>query len=121
MTQRIIIHAQEIKKEKTSFIACSANLYDNVWVKVKFTKACENAPKTSGLYELKIDFDKCSLERGKPYTNAKGEEKMGNDTIWVREIEYIRKQTEEELKAKNREELTALFGGAKNDAGELPF
>lgn len=105
----ITLHAQEIKKEKQTFIACSAEI-NNTWYKVKFTKECANAPRTRGLYELTIDFDMCSVEAGKKYTNKKGKEAYSNPTIWVRGIVDIRKHTEEELRAKNRDAMNAIFG-----------
>ena len=105
----IIIHSQEIKKEKQQFIASSAEI-NGKWYKIKFTKDCADTPKYRGLYELVIDFDTCSLERGKQFTNSKGESVKGNDTIWVRHIVGIRKVTEEELKERNRNDMASVFG-----------
>lgn len=106
----ITIHAQEIKKEKQSFIACSAEIGDK-WYKIKFTKDCDGTPKRKGLYELTIDFDECSVEKGRAYTNSKGREGVANDTIWVRHIVGLRAYTEEELRAENRMAMNNIFGG----------
>lgn len=103
------IHAQEIKKEKQSFIACSAEI-NKKWYKIKFTKECEGAPKRKGIYELTIDFDCCSIERGKRYTNSQGKHGISNDIIWVREIANIHPYTDEELKASNRMAMSNIFG-----------
>lgn len=115
-TRTITLHAQEIKKDKQSFIACSAFI-NNKWFKIKFTKECEKAPKTIGLYELTINFDDCSLERGKPYTSKSGRKGVSNDSIWVRNIEKIRKYTEDELKERNRNAMVEAFG----EDQQLPF
>lgn len=115
--RKITLHAQEVKKDKQSFVACSAEI-NKKWFKIKFTKSCNNAPKTSGLYELTIDFDNCSIEKGKPFTTKSGRKGVANDIIWVREITAIRKYTDEELRAANRIGMSAIFDG--NDE-ELPF
>lgn len=107
--RNITIHAQEIKKDKQSFIACSAEI-NKKWFKVKFTKECAEAPRTKGLYELTIDFDECSVEKGKAYTTNNGKKGVANDVIWVRHIVGIRKYTEEELRAANRSAMAELFG-----------
>lgn len=115
--RKITLHAQEVKKDKQSFIACSAEI-NKKWYKIKFTKDCANAPKEKGLYELTIDFDDCSIEKGKPFTSKSGRKGVANDNIWVRKITAIRRFTEEELKAANRIGMSALFDGT---AEELPF
>lgn len=116
----ITLHAQEIKKEKQSFIASSAEI-NGKWFKVKFTKECDGAPRTRGLYDLTIDFDECSLENGKMYTTANGEQKKSNDTIWVRHIVGLRKYTEEELKAANRMAMGNIFGSETVAPEKVPF
>ncbi len=105
----IKIHAQEIIKDKQRFISCSAEI-NGKWYKIKFTKAVTDAPRDRGLYDLTIDFDECSIEQGKQYTNKNGKKGRENDTIWVKHIVGIRKVTDEELKAINREKMSAIFG-----------
>lgn len=105
----IILHSQEIKKDKQTFIASSTEI-NGKWYKVKFTKECNDAPRTRGLYELTIDFDECSVEIGKKYTNSKGKQGVANDTIWVRHIVGLRKYTEEELREANRTVMSNIFG-----------
>lgn len=107
--RKITIHSQEVRKDKQTFIASSAEI-NKKWYKIKFTKECVDAPKTKGLYELTIDFDECSIEKGRPYTNSSGKKGVANDTIWVRHIVGIRKYTEEELKTANRMAMSSLFG-----------
>ena len=106
----IVIHAQEVKKEKQSFIVSSANI-NGVWYKVKFNKKCEISPKERGLYDLTINFDDCSVEHGKSYINNNGEYAVGMDTIWVRRVENLRRYTDDEMKDRNREKMSAIFGG----------
>lgn len=105
----ITLHAQEIKKDKQSFIACSSEI-NGKWYKIKFTKECDTTPKTKGLYELTIDFDECSVEFGKRYTKNNGDVGVANDTIWVRHIVGLRKYSDEELKAVNRMAMGNIFG-----------
>ena len=105
----ICIHAQEIKKDKQSFIASSAEI-NGKWYKIKFTKDCEGIPKTKGLYDLTIDFDECSVELGKMYKRADGSMGRENDVIWVKHIVGLRQYTEEELKAINRMAMGNIFG-----------
>ena len=107
--QTIKLHAQEIKKDKQSFIACSAEIRGK-WYKVKFTKDCENAPKHKGLYDLTIDIDECSIEKGKIVENSKGKEVKTPDIIWVRCIAGITKYSEEKLKEENRTAFGSVFG-----------
>lgn len=116
----ILIHTQEIKKEKQSFPASSAEI-NGKWFKIKFTKDCDGAPRTRGLYDLTIDFDECSIEKGKMYTTSNGEQKKSNDTIWVRHIVGLRKYSEEELKKANRMAMENVFGSETVDPDNLPF
>ena len=103
------IHAQEVKKDKQSFIACSAKIGEK-WYKIKFTKEVKDAPDTRGLYDLTIDFDDCSVERGKPYTSKNGKKGISSDIIWVRHIVGLREYSAEELAEINRNELSEIFG-----------
>lgn len=105
----IELHSQEIKKDKQTFIASSAEI-NGKWYKIKFTKECDGAPKTRGIYALTIDFDECSVEKGKAYTNQHGKKGVSNDIIWVRHIVGIRKYTDEELREANRMAMNSIFG-----------
>lgn len=107
--RKIVIHAQEIKKDKQTFIACSSEI-NKKWYKIKFTKDVTDAPRKKGLYDLTIDFDECSLEKGKQYTNEKGKKGIANDTIWVRHIVALRQYSDDELKALNRVSMGSVFG-----------
>lgn len=105
----ITLHAQEVKKEKQCFIVCSTEI-NGIWYKVKFTKECEGAPKKKGLYDLTIDFDECSVEKGKWYPNKDGVNVKSNDIIWVRSIAGLRMYTDDDLKQSNRVAMAAIFG-----------
>ena len=108
MLHSFVISAKEVKQEKNSFIACSAKIGDSYY-KIKFTKECERVPKTRGLYDLVIDEDKCSIQKGKKYVTKDGYEAIGNPTIWVKEIASIRKYTEAELAEINRANFAGVF------------
>lgn len=108
-TRTFTIHGQEIKKDKTKFIAFSANICD-VWYKIKFTQNCNDVPKEKGLFELTIDLADCSFENGKTYTAQDGTIKSANHIIWIRKIKEVRKYTEEELAERNRIVMEGIFG-----------
>lgn len=109
MTNKITIrlHSQKVENGKQTFIASSSQI-NGIWYKIKFTRDCENQPKERGLYDLTIDIDNASIEAGKPYTNKTGKQVMGNDVIWVKAIESIRKLNEEELKQLNRDRFARI-------------
>lgn len=104
----ITLHSQEIKKDKQSFIASSAEI-NGRWYKIKFTKECNLTPKVKGLYDLTINFDDCSVENGKMYRRSDGTNGVTNDTIWVKRVLELRQYTDEELKAVNRIALGNIF------------
>lgn len=107
--RKITIHAQEIKKDKQTFIACSSEI-NGKWYKIKFTKDVTDAPRKKGLYDLTIDFDECSFEKGKTYINKNGDKAFANDTIWVKHIVALRQYSDDELKALNRVSMGSVFG-----------
>ena len=106
--RNIIIHAQEVKKGKQTFIACSAQIGGR-WYKVKFTKDVVDNPKEKGLYDLTIDFDTCSLEKGHTYVRKDGSLGSANDIIWVKNIVALRQHSEEELRDANRAAFAGVF------------
>lgn len=119
MERTFRISAKDIKKKdgSGSFISCSAKIGDS-WYRVKFTQDCERSPRKRGLYDITVDYNSMSIQKGKvrdAYTE--------NDTIWVKEIKKIRKYTDDELNTMNAEKLSKVFGEAlgEADAGELPF
>lgn len=104
----IKLHAQEVKKEKQQFITCSTEI-KGIWYKVKFTKDCEKLPKKKGLYDLTINLNNCSIEKGKTYTNNDGVKLKNNDIIWVREVVALRMFSEDELQEMNLATLRGIF------------
>lgn len=117
--QKIIMNAKEIRKDRQTFIACSAHIRDR-WYKIKFTRACEGAPTAPGSYELTVNINDMSLQAGEKYTKRDGTEGRGNDIIWVRKITTLRARDEEEKAADNRARMAAVFGDdAETD--DLPF
>lgn len=105
----ITIYSKEVKDGKKTFVVSSAKIGER-WYKIKFVQGCAESPKTSGVYNLTIDFDDCSLEKGKPYTSATGRQGISNDTIWVRHIVGLTKYTEDDLKHTNRAVFEGIFG-----------
>lgn len=96
----IQINAKEIKKDKQTFIACSAKIGNN-WYNIKFRQECEISPKQKGIYELTIDLNNCSMETGKYFTKEDGTTNKRNDTIWVKKVNNLRKFNEEEMQDLN--------------------
>lgn len=114
MRHTFTISAKEVKLDKLSFISCSAKIGDSYY-KIKFTKECERAPRTRGLYDLTIDEDNCFIQRGEKYVTRDGYEAIGNPTIWVKSIESIRKYTDEELAEINRASFAGVFAHENNE------
>lgn len=106
--RKFTLYAKEVKFEKQKFVACQAYI-NGKWYKIKFTKECEKQPKTKGLYEIEIDINTASFERGKRYIRNDGEYAVGTSTIWVNEIINIEKWTDEMYEKKNLEELSEVF------------
>lgn len=105
----ITVFAKEVKNEKQKFIACTANIA-NKWYKIKFTKASGIEVKENGLYEVVVDIDDCSLERGKEIENKKGKMVKQNDTLWINKVMDINHYTEEQMKERNRTTMASVFG-----------
>lgn len=116
-TRTFMIACKEIKNNEQKFIASTAKI-NGKWYKIKFTKECETAPRKKGLYDLTVDLKDISIQKGKKYTNKKGEEKIENDTLWINKTTNLRKYTEEELEKRNMEALSEVFD---IDEDELPF
>lgn len=117
-TRKIILHTQEVKNGNQKFTASSAEI-NGKWYKIKFRQNVLNAPKDKGLYELTLNFDNCSVERGHKYIDRNGDEQVSNPTIWVGYITAIRKFTDEDMRENNRLAMAEIFG-SDNDT-ELPF
>lgn len=119
MERTFRISAKDIKKKdgSGSFISCSAKIGDS-WYRVKFTRDCESSPRKRGLYDITVDDNSMSIQKGKVRDAY-----IENDTIWIREIKKMHKYTDDEINAMNTEKISKLFGKAldETDAGELPF
>lgn len=118
MTRVLRVNAKQVEVEGKKFIACTTKI-GNKYYKIKFRQECENAPKKSGVYEVHIELKFCNIQRGKLYTGKDGNEKRGNDIIWVSEISRIRKYTDEEIQAENEAKMLEVFG--ENTDEDLPF
>lgn len=113
-----MISCKEVKSDSQKFIASTAKI-NGRWFKIKFTKDCETVPRKRGLYDITINLTDVSLEKGRPYTNSRGEVKMQNDTLWIKNVIKLRKYTEEELIKRNLESLSEVF--EVDDDDDLPF
>lgn len=121
MIRTFKIAAREVTHENQKFIACSTKIGDK-YFKVKFTKDCATQPRKRGLYDITLNTDKCSIERGKKYINKQGYEAEGQPTIWVKEVDNLRAYTEEELNAINEAKFKAVFDAAEANTDEpFPF
>lgn len=107
----ITLHTQEVRKDKQVFYTNTAEIRGK-WYKIKFTKTCDNAdiPHERGLYELKVDVDNLSLQRGKPYTDNQGKRVVNNDILWVKSVIQLRKYTDDDFKDANRIVMSEVFG-----------
>lgn len=105
----IEVYAKEVKKDKQSFIACTANI-NNRWYKIKFNKDCNEWAKEKGIYELVVDIDNISMERGKEIENSKGKKVMQNDTLWIKSVISLTHYTEEQMRERNRVTMNSVFG-----------
>lgn len=109
-TRTIMVSAREVTNGKTKFINCSAKL-NNVWFKIKFTRACNDRPLEKGRYDISVNLDECSTQNGGTYTDKYGIVKEGAPIIWINKIESIRKYTDEELKEESRRRISEIFDG----------
>lgn len=100
---------KEVRKGTQSFLVGMANIA-NKWYKIKFNRSCNDTPKERGIYDITIDFDSCSVERGKKYTREDGTEDIGNDTIWIANIVNLRKWSDEDMRERNRKNMAEIFG-----------
>ena len=112
----LTISAKAVKNaEGKSFIACSVKI-KGVWYKVKFTQEGANAPRKVGRYDIEVNANKCSVEKGKAYVDKKTqEERKSNDKIWIKELVSIHQWTDEELAEANSKYIDEIFGFASND------
>lgn len=117
--ETFVLYAKEIKHDKNTFIVCSAHIGEK-WYKVKFNRDCPVEVKEKGIYDLSVNIDDCSLERGKKITNKEGKEVVTNDILWISNVVTLRKYTEEELRERNRTVMGSVFGD-DNDGEKLPF
>lgn len=107
----ITIHTKMTKKDNTNFPTHAAQIGDT-WYQIKFTRTCYGQPLEAGRYDITIDFDECSIERGSIFTRDDGTTGRRNDIIWIKSIVNLHKYTEEEFKEANRADMEAIFGGA---------
>lgn len=118
------LHTKEVTNGSQKFPSSTAKIGDE-YFKVKFTKECNTSPKTSGVYEIKLALEDCSIQNGEIYTDKDGNKKRGNRTIWVRNVIELRKHTEEEMREANAKAMLEALEGTtfteiKSD-DPLPF
>ena len=108
LIQIITVHAKEVRQDKKSFITCTT-LINGVWYRVKFNKTCNIYPRNKGTYDIKINIDNCSIERGHRYVKD-GEERWENDIIWIKQVESMYEYTEDDYREINRAKFNSIFG-----------
>lgn len=108
MERTFTINAKEVKlTDGRSFIKCTA-VINGKWVKVKFKKACEQVPKTKGIYNITVTDENLSLQKGRT-AHTDDREFTENGTLWV-EACTLRKWSDEEMQAKQKVKIDELFG-----------
>ena len=107
--KNFVITAKEIIVEKKKFYACTSYV-NGRWIKVKFTRDCNNSPKSKGMYHLTVDTAYCSVEKGKTFTKKDGSVGVGNDILWVKKVVELVEFTQAEYDAKRNNDLNDLFG-----------
>ena len=118
------LHTKEVTNGSQKFPSSTAKIGDE-YFKVKFTKDCNTSPKTSGVYDLKVALEDCSIQNGEIYTDKDGNKKRGNRTIWVRNVLELRKHSDEEMREANAKAMLEALEGTtftelKPD-DDLPF
>lgn len=112
MEMRFRIFGKKIEtKDGKVFTAYSTITSNGQYMKVKFTKDCENTPKKTGYLMLTTDSDCVSRQKGKDYTNKKQEVKKEPDILWINDVIKCEKDDkyELELKRQRSEEIEKLF------------
>ena len=109
MTELLNIYAKEVKTENKKFLVFSTIIKEKFY-KVKFTMNCNEKPADKGSYYINVDYADCSVQKGQKFIDKKtGEEKFGNDILWISKVLDIRKETDEERKEKNELKMKKVF------------
>lgn len=103
------VYAKEITtKDGKSFVALTTG-YNDVFYKFKFKKACTTNIQLKGVYDVVVDLNDISVQKGKIVARADGTEYKENSTIWVEKTISIRKYSDDELKAQQLNKNFELF------------
>ena len=71
---------------------------------------CNDKPADKGSYYINVDYADCSVQNGQKYIDDKtGEEKFGNDILWISKVLDNRKETDEERKEKKKKKMKKVF------------
>ena len=92
-------------KDGKKFVSCQTKRKDTFY-KVKFTADCERQIKTFGVYDLYVRDIDISIERSKKQPNGF----KPNDVIWIRNVQALRKYSEEDLAEDNKVKYDDIFG-----------
>lgn len=103
------VYGKEITtKDGNKFVVLST-AYNEEFYKFKFKKACTSNIQLKGVYDVVVDLNDISVQRGKIKTKEDGTEFKENATIWVDKVISIRKYSDEELKAEQLNKNFELF------------
>ena len=103
------VYAKEITtKDGNKFVTLST-VANEQFYKFKFKKACTSNIQLKGVYDVVVDLNDISVQRGKIKTTEDGREFKENSTIWIDKVVSIRKYSDEELKAAQLNKNLELF------------
>ena len=104
----LTIYGKEVStKEGNKFPVFSTKINDE-YFKIAFTRECVNSPRSAGVYELTVDFRYINEVKSSYISDKTG--KRGCSTLWVKNVDTIRKKTQEELELENLARNTVRFG-----------
>lgn len=103
MTKTLRLYAKEFtSKEGRKFLSYSAKIGD-IWYKIKFRRECEDYPRKTGTYSIKLNSSECSFQQS---------DNGYNDIIWVRSVAELNRI--EALNATNA--VDDIFSNIDDDA-----
>lgn len=109
------VYAKEITtKDGNKFVALST-LYNGEFYKIKFKKACTTNIQLKGVYDVVVDLNDISVQRGKIKTLDYGKEYKENATIWIDKVVLINKYSDEDLKLQQLNKNKELFMNKNNE------
>ena len=97
----------ENEGKKNKFISFSYTKDGVTFYQIKFNQDCENVPKQAGYWNITVDTEDVSKQKGKVNSNGN----KNNDILWIRNIISKEKDTayEEEVAKKRAEDINNIL------------